>query len=477
MAYRVATTVSGEERGEVKFRQFVLKPDCGREWIPNRVTKGVTQIRFIPGVDPATNQILPGVVPQAAPADPTNLDLWLDCLDDTFAVVPLAEPYINGLVTFIASVVNDDPNLPAQSPIERLTSRLSYKLWEQEEKRKKGHPVDVPVHWLQWRFRGVIPRPTNCVLAQVLVYAIDGKPVENAPKPGVMAIPRSALQTWLTSLLHPGLGSGTEYWLSPANGHIVQLYKVQQNNKTQYVLSLSNTPAPLPEDDVRRLWRPWSEILYIPTPAEQIEQLLEIYEPKAVGFALRGSDFGPGFESLLPDEIVRAAADIAEPLSADEVRSLAYYTVTPSSQGYGSGTPAATSPPPPTPAAPSMPPPPSSSSSSPMAVAPPPNAATPVPRPPAPPTTPETVAKAAAPPPPPPGKNGDPAVPPPPPPSTNTTAAPTAPGASETPPPPPPPPPASNAPAAGQVPANASLQGNTDSILAKMRERLKQQRG
>jgi hypothetical protein len=317
----------------------ILKDGCDVQLISYYLKDGkATVFRMLPSFDENGHEEL-ALNPEGHPkAIETSLG-------QCFYVAEVASIIKNGRYTFITNVLPYDregnPVNNYKSPYMTFSRVVGYKLWEQENKRNKGHVTDVPEHWLSWEVRKVLPHPQSTYFAQCMVKELNGeirKDMKGNPEwitPAVISIPRSAETVFIQQILakddpdQPLSTTNNTFgdFCSCANGRLLRLNKFKQaSNKnadggTTYKLSPSQV-LPLDPADAVQMVRPWDDIMVTPTVEDQMEILCNIFEPATIDLAFRRT----GYYKYVPAAIKGAAKGIAEAIDAPQVKALGYVT-------------------------------------------------------------------------------------------------------------------------------------------------------
>ena len=263
----------------------------------------------------------------------------------------------------ITSVLKTDEGTEAPksfyTPYREFVWRLRTKIEEQFTRAKAGLPQDIPRHWFKYRDQGGfkpgvkfgrMPYPQgrgntdkdtgekrpDLYMVQCLALHINGtsrkddKGKVRWQGPCIFVIPASAAADFfdrLTSRKNEDEPLGPKNndfgdCISLKDGCTIKLKKLQDN---KYVLR-TGREIKVSKEMVERVYRPWDELINIPTVEDSIKWIAEAYgDPAMVDYAFREVDDNPKcgrWYEWVPEEWKGLADNIAEPLSKEALQEL-----------------------------------------------------------------------------------------------------------------------------------------------------------
>jgi hypothetical protein len=317
----------------------MLKDGSTSQYIDPFLKDGAcTRFRILPALDMESGEELLAMNPEAVITEDTPFE---EIFSDTLLLVEVADGIGTTASTFISSVTHDRAGNAIQerwSPTKVVCRKLSFKLQEAALLKGAGRPTDVPDAWGQWykdsrRLQRLTKAPSDLILMQVMAYEINGEIKKNAQTeepewvtPAVLPIPRSAQANFLTDLktkersdedLSPGNNIFGDFCTCAA-GSILMLRKIAasgESDRNSYnIRKLSAMPLDI--NMVKENWKPWDEVVRLPTVEDTIEWLIEAFDGAAVAYALRGG----AYESYIPVEYAHAADSIADCVNIKDLK-------------------------------------------------------------------------------------------------------------------------------------------------------------
>jgi len=350
-----------EEKKETQTVEAFIKPEMKEEcfMVAQRLPVNTfTRIRMLPELTEVD-----GVWDEGCAINPSGDPE--DLLGPTFFKAEMASVYKDGTRTEFFGNVNipeDETKIGGWSATKTCLIQLRRKLGEQHYRLKRGMPIseDIPEDWLRWaevnpkemphgehpRLRAIeapfLKRLIQCfVSVEASVSFGDGRWKEGV---GVLALPASAYTVFeghIKQRINPGEDLSPSNcmfgdYCSLAGGSLMQMDvfsppiepgKKADPKQVKYSLSLvPNSVTPFRSEDVQGFWKPWEEILDLPTSYEEdVLRLGKILGNKEVGFGLRGSVY----QRFVPEEWLELAKDIAPGLKKEEMDALQRTGTTP----------------------------------------------------------------------------------------------------------------------------------------------------
>jgi hypothetical protein len=284
-------------------------------------------------------------------------------LSDVFLNVEMAR-FVGGLdgqgmtTDMITSVFDDNgAAIGGFTPYRSFVFRLREKISEQLVLAAAGETTDIPNTWfrykneggkrgrewslLSWPYGGGSRRrdteeaSVDPYLVQCIALYINGAERKDPETgklrrqgPCVFALPMSGAPAFFDALLTPLDADAPVSYVnnqfgdcfSLTQGRVLQLKKLpaKANGSSDYVLRLG-MQEPLTLAQVTAMYRPWSELVNLPSPEESIRWIAEAFgDPVMVDYAFRevpGDKRSGKWAQYIPEEWRGLACDIAEPLS------------------------------------------------------------------------------------------------------------------------------------------------------------------
>jgi hypothetical protein len=345
MAFQKAggATSSGQYQDDVR----VVKKDSGFIYIGNKLTKKEkgekekkTEIRMLPYVDA-----------EGTVWDPLNPEGDVEQVEESLGVpffrAELLQFFKGGMHILLSSVKAEDKQgqpIAGLSPWTKFMNRMNFKLKEVENLKKAPDGCIEPeiAHWSAMQARD-FRRPQTLWFIQALALEIDGEKAVTKGKlqpqgPGVFAIPSyiEVRTPFLTELLgkvddgEPLSPTNNQFgdFYTPENGSTICLRRQDLNDNTTYSLKLGGRALPLTVEQIRKLVKPWDEILDVQYVEDSIQEIANLMEPRMVAYAFRNSQYAKycqelGIDMSLADGVIEAEVEIVKGnriRTAEEVR-------------------------------------------------------------------------------------------------------------------------------------------------------------
>lgn len=293
---------------------------------------GITELRMIPYIDPETNEVAVLLNP-----DGHISDIYADDLGLPFCWVEIAKIYMNGVVhSFISRCLKDDAgntmeyhHMYIKSPFNVIMNRIGYKVYEQTEKMKKGHPTDVPKTWIKWRSEGALKEAPLLCHIQCMGLTIAGEERTDMDgnidpiTPAVFSIPGSAKAAFFKKLFKKkkkdeDLSESNNRFgdiYSAEHGKILELSKVVAEQTSYLLDAVDELPLEEPPESI-----PWEDVFEEITVEESIQIILSIFkDPALIDYGLRTSE---AYRGYIPENCQGASEDIEEAIGIKELRAL-----------------------------------------------------------------------------------------------------------------------------------------------------------
>lgn len=304
----------------------ICKEDSRYIWIENRLkaTDLFTEVRILPALDENHEEEL-ALNPEGGASE----EQIPGTLGRVFGVTEIVDIWKGGKQQFVSSVQEfdsaGDPAPKGYTPAMRFMTRVGYKVYEQMKRAQAGLDTDAPEHWFGWREHNSLNKPQQMYILRVLTNFINGEAIKNAagkPEwvPGIFAIPKSAEAMFIQNICtrlnpeEPLTLDNNEFgdFCSCEGGYTVRLkrYDKMENGKrtgTSYSLNRGRL-MPIKVDEVASFLEPWDNILEIPTVEESISKLITLFDPVAIDYGFRGTQY----DKYIPEDIKGASKEISE---------------------------------------------------------------------------------------------------------------------------------------------------------------------
>jgi len=315
---------------------YILQEDSGYVWLQNWLTdlSNVTRFRILPAME--EGQELTPLNPEATSETPLQ-----EIIGEVFYVAEIVNMLGSKRLTYI-SAANADAAGEAPpgdwSPTRVTVHNLRKKIEEQIKRKGRHLPTDIPKAWFslaEGKFPfSALPYPNELFLVQCMAIEVNGHTRKNLQTnaiewiaPAVLALPSSATTHFLDAIKT----RAAEGPLSTENnlfgdfctckgGHLLQLKKMtkkaQKTSGGSFTYDLyKQQQLPLDAAKAAAMWKPWEDILRVPTVEQTIQWLLTALGPEALDFGLRGTPY----ENYVPDDCRGTAEAIKDPVSDEDL--------------------------------------------------------------------------------------------------------------------------------------------------------------
>ena len=320
--------------------EIQLLLDSHWELIPSKLrdNKSTTVVRVLPSVDDSGNieQVFCEQPPEAY-----EDELELASIFGELAIrIRLFEFFWSGMhyipdyclaESAAADSESGDGFAPRMAtPFNVMQARLFYKKQDDDQRHASGMKVELDSR--QCQLIDKLSLPNEILMFQVFGHMINGERRTNMGgesslvAPAVFPVTRSAERQFLSSLAtlvdpqRPWGIANNQFgdFATPEGGRLLSLRKTgsqKAKGGITYSLQLS-TADPRPAESLADFWRPWSQVLKIPTVAEVLNELMLVFDAPLMDYGLRDTEF---FDAL-PDRIKGRGSHLHEPGDVPAVR-------------------------------------------------------------------------------------------------------------------------------------------------------------
>jgi hypothetical protein len=219
-----------------------------------------------------------------------------------------------------------------------MLRRVFWKLKEAHLRKSMGADPGVPQAWMRWNMDKAFRQPTRAMFVQSFFQYVNGQPCINPQTgqpgwsaPTVLRIPASAAPKFISDLFsakdpsQPLSLQNNDFGdpFSVAQGQMLKMRKIpksvaQGSDDSGFNYDLSAlAPLPLTNWDVGNVWKPWNQVLNIPSDVDTLlEWLANCFDWQAVAYGLRGSDYA----ACVPQQYTDSVLHIADSKHLDDVK-------------------------------------------------------------------------------------------------------------------------------------------------------------
>lgn len=305
---------------------LMVREDSGFQWLPNSPSKtGIHRAHEMRLVPSYTDGKRDPIYVKEIPEGDKRYHLQ-DCLGPFACSLKIVSWFRQGMY-LLPGVVRDesrgqgDPNdFPPMitSPAADFCTALKDKLEEQTEVARAGYRTEISENEIRQLDRA-LNWPQSLVAFQAMFCKVDGDPVvtpEGQPTwrfPGVV-IPRASARkdflrkavsrktTSALSLENNELGD----FISPEGGYTLYIERAG-GDQVEYLIKLGRQ-MPLEEGWLSNTWKPWGQVLNVPSAEEVMTLLVRSFEGWTLDYAFRGTEW----YDMLPER-VKGSADRIRP--------------------------------------------------------------------------------------------------------------------------------------------------------------------